>query len=59
MMKQQQQEEISSRDQALRRAVLPFVEDIIIGLMKQGMSKETACKSVRWATHIIEFRRDG
>lgn len=45
------------RDHALRLATIPFVEDIVQGLVDQGMSYEKACRTVRYAAHVLEVTK--
>jgi hypothetical protein len=44
--------------QALRYAVMPQVEDLVYALQEAGLTKTEACKTVRWAAHVIEGRHE-
>lgn len=36
--------------------LLLLVEEITGTLMKLGLDRETACKKIRWATHVVANR---
>lgn len=42
-----------ARDAALREAVLPQVDILVDALMAQGMGREKALQTIRWATHKL------
>lgn len=39
---------------ALRQALLPQLEDMVVALQGHGLTKQEACEAVRWATYTIE-----
>jgi hypothetical protein len=41
-------------EKALREATLPLVKDLVTALVDQGLTYEKACKTIRWATHVLD-----